>query len=95
MPSFDIVSKVQQHEVDNAFNQAQKEIAQRFDFKDTDTSLERAPASTSAHSGDGVALFPRRAFRRRAVHFVFTSIAPKAVRPKRSGRYMSSAVAGG
>ncbi len=28
-------------------------------------------------------------------HFAFTSIAPKPVRPKRSGRYMSSAVAGG
>ena len=37
MPSFDIVSKVQRNEVDNAFNQAQKEIAQRFDFKDTET----------------------------------------------------------
>ncbi|HSQ65893.1 MAG TPA: DUF520 family protein, partial [Polyangiaceae bacterium] len=35
MPSFDIVSKVQWNEVDNALNQAQKEIAQRFDFKDT------------------------------------------------------------
>jgi cyclic-di-GMP-binding protein len=42
MPSFDIVSKVQQNEVDNAFNQAEKEISQRFDFKDTDTTLERA-----------------------------------------------------
>ncbi len=30
-----------------------------------------------------------------AAHFAVTSIAPKAVRPKRSGRYMSSAVAGG
>jgi len=41
MPSFDIVSKAQLNEVDNAFNQAQKEVAQRFDFKDTDTALER------------------------------------------------------
>ena len=51
MPSFDIVSKVQQHEVDNAFNQAQKEIAQRFDFKDTDTTLERAPDAITIRSG--------------------------------------------
>ncbi len=51
MPSFDIVSKVQQHEVDNAFNQAQKEIAQRFDFKDTDTTLERAPDTITIRSG--------------------------------------------
>jgi uncharacterized protein YajQ (UPF0234 family) len=41
MPSFDIVSKVPWNEVDNAMNQAQKEIAQRFDFKDTGTELEK------------------------------------------------------
>jgi uncharacterized protein YajQ (UPF0234 family) len=41
MPSFDIVSKVQWSEVENALNQSQKEIGQRFDFKDTDTELEK------------------------------------------------------
>jgi uncharacterized protein YajQ (UPF0234 family) len=41
MPSFDIVSKVQWHEVDNALSQAQKEIVQRYDFKDTGTELEK------------------------------------------------------
>jgi uncharacterized protein YajQ (UPF0234 family) len=41
VPSFDIVSKVQMNEVDNALQQAQKEIAQRFDFKDTGTELEK------------------------------------------------------
>jgi uncharacterized protein YajQ (UPF0234 family) len=41
MPSFDIVSKPNWPEIDNALNQAQKEVAQRFDFKDTDTSLEK------------------------------------------------------
>ena len=41
MPSFDIVSKVPWHEVDNALNQAQKELAQRYDFKDTGTELEK------------------------------------------------------
>ena len=50
MPSFDIVSKVQQNEVDNAFNQASKEIPQRFDFKDTDTTLERAPDAVTIRS---------------------------------------------
>ncbi len=33
MPSFDIVSKVDMQEVDNAVNQTVKEIAQRYDFK--------------------------------------------------------------
>lgn len=41
MPSFDIVSKVPWHEVDNALMQAQKEIAQRFDFKDTGTEIDK------------------------------------------------------
>ena len=37
--SFDIVSKVERQEVDNALNQAAKEVAQRFDFKHTDSSI--------------------------------------------------------
>jgi uncharacterized protein YajQ (UPF0234 family) len=41
MPSFDIVSKVQWNELENALNQADKEISQRFDFKDTSTSIEK------------------------------------------------------
>src|SRR2546430_10802779 len=44
MPSFDIVSKVNEQEVDNAFQQAKKEIDQRYDFKGTETSLERVTA---------------------------------------------------
>ncbi len=38
--SFDIVSKVDLQEVDNAINQARKEIAQRYDFKGSKTSIE-------------------------------------------------------
>ena len=41
MPSFDIVSKVAWAEIDNALNQTQKEIAQRFDFKDTGTQVTK------------------------------------------------------
>ena len=41
MPSFDVVSKVQMHEVDNAVTQTSKEIATRYDFRDTDSSIER------------------------------------------------------
>lgn len=38
--SFDIVSKVDMQEVDNALNQARKEIVQRYDFKGSKTSIE-------------------------------------------------------
>ncbi len=38
--SFDVVSHVNRQEVDNAVNQAKKELAQRFDFKNTGTSID-------------------------------------------------------
>ena len=38
-PSFDIVSKVDRQEVDNALNQAAKELSQRFDFRGTNASI--------------------------------------------------------
>ena len=37
--SFDIVSKVDHQEADNALNQARKEVEQRYDFKGTDASI--------------------------------------------------------
>lgn len=39
MPSFDVVSKVDLQEVDNAVNNAKKEIQTRFDFRGTQTEL--------------------------------------------------------
>ncbi|GAA2236005.1 YajQ family cyclic di-GMP-binding protein [Herbiconiux moechotypicola] len=38
--SFDVVSKVDKMEADNALNQAQKEVAQRYDFKNVGASIE-------------------------------------------------------
>ena len=38
--SFDIVSNIDFQEVDNALNQARKEIIQRYDFKDSKSSIE-------------------------------------------------------
>jgi len=40
MPSFDITSEVNKQELDNAINQANKELATRFDFKGSDASIE-------------------------------------------------------
>ena len=40
MPSFDIVSQVNQQEVKNAIEQANKEIANRYDFKGSDARIE-------------------------------------------------------
>ena len=41
-PSFDIVSKVDRQEVDNAFHQAEKELGTRFDFRGTGTAIARS-----------------------------------------------------
>lgn len=40
MPSFDIVSEVDTHEVTNAVDQSNRELATRFDFKGTDAKVE-------------------------------------------------------
>src|SRR5262249_54136131 len=40
MPSFDVVSEVNAHELTNAVDQANRELAQRFDFKDTGSVYE-------------------------------------------------------
>ncbi|MBE0492771.1 MAG: YajQ family cyclic di-GMP-binding protein [Thiomicrospira sp.] len=40
MPSFDVVSEVDKHELTNAIDQANKEVVTRFDFKGTDSSFE-------------------------------------------------------
>ncbi|MCB9596509.1 MAG: YajQ family cyclic di-GMP-binding protein [Sandaracinaceae bacterium] len=41
MASFDVVSKLDHHEVDNAIDQARREVVNRFDFKGTDTEIEK------------------------------------------------------
>ena len=56
-PSFDVVSKIDRQEVDNALNQAAKEIAQRFDFRGTnavDRVVRRARRDDQGrHRGTG------------------------------------------
>ncbi len=41
MPSFDIVSEIDRQEVDNALNQARKELVTRFDFKGSTATIEQ------------------------------------------------------
>src|SRR3546814_13092227 len=41
MPSFDIVSEVDTHELTNAVDQANRELSTRFDFKGVEASFER------------------------------------------------------
>ncbi|NNE37118.1 MAG: YajQ family cyclic di-GMP-binding protein [Gammaproteobacteria bacterium] len=44
MPSFDVVSEIDQHELTNAIDQANREISNRFDFKGTNSRIEKSDA---------------------------------------------------
>ena len=63
--TFDIVSKVDKQEVSNALNQAQKEVAQRYDFRGTDASVE--------FSGEDILIRANAEERAKAVKDVFES----------------------
>jgi uncharacterized protein YajQ (UPF0234 family) len=85
--SFDVVSKVDRQEVDNALNQAAKEIQQRYDFKGTDASI--------AWSGDTILMRANSEDRVKAVLDVFQTklikrqVSLKAIEagdPKPSGK---------
>jgi uncharacterized protein YajQ (UPF0234 family) len=52
MPTFDIVSEVDQVEVRNAVDQANKEITNRFDFKGSDARVEQADNVLTAFADD-------------------------------------------
>jgi uncharacterized protein YajQ (UPF0234 family) len=50
MPSFDIVSEVDLQEVRNAVDQANREATTRFDFKNTDSTIEMTPTELTLAS---------------------------------------------
>jgi cyclic-di-GMP-binding protein len=52
MPSFDIVSQVNQQEVKNAVEQANKEISNRFDFKGSDARIEQGENLLTIYGDD-------------------------------------------
>jgi len=52
MPSFDIVSQVNQQEIKNAVEQANKEIANRFDFKGSDARIEQGENLLTIYADD-------------------------------------------
>lgn len=56
MPSFDIVSEVNNQEVDNAINQARKELLTRFDFKNSDPKIEFTKDKIELSAVDGARL---------------------------------------
>lgn len=81
MPSFDIVSKVDKQEIDNAFQQTKKELSQRYDFKGTHTEVE--------HTDDSIVLRSSTEDRLKAAYEVLIErgikrkISPRAFDPQK------------
>lgn len=50
MPSFDVVSEVDMHEVSNGVDQANKEVTNRFDFKGSGARFEQSDAEVTLHA---------------------------------------------
>ena len=50
MPSFDVVSELDAHEITNAVDQANRELSQRFDFKDSGANYELAELLITLHA---------------------------------------------
>src|SRR2546430_1252654 len=80
MPSFDIVSQVNQQEVKNAVEQTNKEVSNRFDFKGSDARVEQAEMVLMVYADDefnaAVHSWTRRAGRRPTAPFLPAGAGP-------------------
>jgi uncharacterized protein YajQ (UPF0234 family) len=77
MPSFDIVSKVDLQEVDNAVNSVIKEISQRYDFKDSKCQVTREKEEITVLADDNYKLEQIHGMLK--VHFTRRKIDPKSL----------------
>ena len=90
MPSFDVVSKIAMHEVENAVQQASKEIATRYDFRDTGAEIEKSDdgllirANATARVAAVYVVLQEKLARR---HVSLKSLDPQPVEPAASGMF--------
>jgi len=85
--SFDVVSQVDRQEIDNALNQAKREISQRFDFKNTGTSIDRSGDDVIIISStDQRALAALDVFKERLVKRSVSLKALRASEPRPAGK---------
>jgi uncharacterized protein YajQ (UPF0234 family) len=91
MPSFDVVSKVDWSEFTNALTQAQREVGQRFDFRGTETTLERNEAGvlilseTEDRARAALAVLEEKLIRRK-VSLKYLEVKPPERGPKGTAR---------
>ena len=57
MPSFDIVSEIDHHELTNSVDQTTREIANRFDFKGTSSKIEQSDTNVVIYGDNDCLLY--------------------------------------
>ncbi|MBF8298986.1 MAG: hypothetical protein HW397_35 [Dehalococcoidia bacterium] len=84
MPSFDVVSKTNIAEVDNALNNIKREIGQRFDFKNSKCSIDRTDNTLTVLADDELKL--RQLHEMVKVHFTRRAVDIEALAYKEAER---------
>ena len=82
MPSFDVVSRLEMQEIDNAVSNAMKEITQRYDFKGSISKLERSDNIVTLLTEDDMKA--KQVIEILTSHLIKRKIDPKAVKLKSS-----------
>jgi uncharacterized protein YajQ (UPF0234 family) len=90
MPSFDVVSKTDLAEVDNALAGVTREVAQRFDFKGSHCSVERVDETITVLADDDMRLKQLQELLK--VYFTRRSVDPKALEFKPEEKAAGSTV---
>ena len=80
MPSFDVVSRLEMQEIDNAVSNAMKEITQRYDFKGSISKLERSDNVVTLLTEDDMKA--KQVIEILTSHLIKRKIDPKAVKFK-------------
>lgn len=78
MPSFDVVSRLEMQEIDNAVSNAMKEITQRYDFKGSISKLERSDNIVTLLTEDDMKA--KQVIEILTSHLIKRKIDPKAVK---------------
>ena len=82
MPSFDIVSRLESQEIDNAISNSMKEIGQRYDFKGSNAKIERSEQIIILSAEDK--LKAKQVLDLLTSHIIKRKIDPKAIKLKNS-----------
>ena len=82
MPSFDVVSRLELQEIDNAIANSMKEITQRYDFKGSDSKIERKDQLITLTTEDE--LKAKQVHELLISHSIKRKIDPKAIKLKNS-----------